>query len=142
MFFFFFFFNYTATTEIYTYCHTLSLHDALPICSVELASLDGAGTRVTIRLPLTLAILDGMSVAVGDDIYILPLSGVVESLQPLPEQIRRVAGEGTVVRVRNEYVPLLPVREWFHVPGASRLPHESILEIGRASCRERECPYV
>src|SRR3546814_10568342 len=63
--------------------------------------------------------------AVGDDIYILPLSGVVESLQPLPEQIRRVAGEGTVVRVRNEYVPLLPVREWFHVPGASRLPHRS-----------------
>src|SRR3546814_9472450 len=61
--------------------------------SVELASRDGAGTRVTIRLPLTLAILDGMSVAVGDDIYILPLSGVVESLQPLPEQIRRVRSE-------------------------------------------------
>src|SRR3546814_705395 len=100
--------------------------------SVELASRDGAGTRVTIRLPLTLAILDGMSVAVGDDIYILPLSGVVESLQPLPEQIRRVAGEGTVVRVRNEYVPLLPVREWFHVPGASRLPHESILVLVEA----------
>src|SRR3546814_1548405 len=70
--------------------------------------------------------------AVGDDIYILPLSGVVESLQPLPEQIRRVAGEGTVVRVRNEYVPLLPVREWFHVPGASRLPHESILVLVEA----------
>src|SRR3546814_8023424 len=70
--------------------------------------------------------------AVGDDIYILPLSGVVESLQPLPEQIRRVAGEGTVVRVRNEYVPLLPVREWFHVPGASRLPHESNLVLVEA----------
>lgn len=100
--------------------------------SVELVSRDGAGTRVTIRLPLTLAILDGMSVAVGEDIYILPLSGVVESLQPLPEQIRRVAGEGTVVRVRNEYVPLLPVREWFRVPGASRLPHESILVLVEA----------
>src|SRR3546814_18878319 len=87
---------------------------------------------MTIRLPPTLAILDGMSVAVGDDIYILPLSGVVESLQPLPEQIRRVAGEGTVVRVRNEYVPLLPVREWIPVPGASRLPHESTLVLVEA----------
>src|SRR3546814_9262416 len=87
---------------------------------------------MTIRLPPTLAILDGMSVAVGDDIYMLPLAGVVESLQPLPEQIRRVAGEGTVVRVRNEYVPLLPVREWFHVPGASRLPHESFLVLVEA----------
>ncbi|NGY06890.1 chemotaxis protein CheA [Solimonas terrae] len=100
--------------------------------SVELASREGAGTRVTIRLPLTLAILDGMSVAVGDDIYILPLSAVVESLQPQPEQIRRVAGEGTVVRVRNEYVPLLPVKDWFRVPGASRPPHESILVLVEA----------
>jgi two-component system chemotaxis sensor kinase CheA len=100
--------------------------------SVELASRDGGGTTVTIRLPLTLAILDGMSVAVGDDIYILPLSGVVESLQPQPDQIRRVAGSGTVVRVRNEYVPLLAVREWFRSPGASRAPHESILVLVEA----------
>ncbi|HET8880784.1 MAG TPA: chemotaxis protein CheA [Solimonas sp.] len=100
--------------------------------SVELASRERAGTTVTIRLPLTLAILDGMSVAVGDDIYILPLSGVVESLQPQPGQIRRVAGSGTVVRVRNEYVPLLAVREWFRSPGASRAPHESILVLVEA----------
>src|SRR3546814_19472324 len=93
--------------------------------SVELASRDGAGTRVTIRLPLTLAILDGMSVAVGDDIYILPLSGVVESLQPLPEQIRSVDGEGTVVRVRKDSVPLLAVSERCPVPGATQLPHDT-----------------
>src|SRR3546814_15073515 len=57
---------------------------------------------------------------------------LVESLQPVPKLIRRFAGEGTVVRVLNEYVPLLPVREWFHVPGASRLPHESILVLVEA----------
>jgi two-component system chemotaxis sensor kinase CheA len=104
--------------------------------SVELGSREGEGTRVTIRLPLTLAILDGMSVAVGDDIYILPLSAVVESLQPQPAQIRRVAGEGTVVRVRNEYVPLLTMKDWFRVPGTARAPHESILVLVEADGRK------
>ena len=92
--------------------------------------------RVTIRLPLTLAILDGMSVAVGDQVFILPLGAVVESLQPLPEQVKRMAQQGTVVRVRNEYLPLVDLREWFGLPGTKAAPHESIVVIVEAESRK------
>lgn len=104
--------------------------------SVELSSTQGKGAVVLIRLPLTLAILDGMSVSVGDDIYILPLSSVVESLQPLPEQVKRVAQAGTVVRVRNEYLPLVDLREWFALPGSLRPPHEAIVVIVESEGRK------
>ncbi|MDP3293852.1 MAG: chemotaxis protein CheW [Nevskia sp.] len=104
--------------------------------SVDLASTAGNGTQVIIRLPLTLAILDGMSVAVGDEVYILPLGSVVESLQPLPEQVKRMAGQGTVVRVRNEYLPLMDLREWFGLPGQRRNPHEAIVVIVESEGRK------
>ena len=104
--------------------------------SVDLSSPAGQGTRVIIRLPLTLAILDGMSVAVGDEVYILPLGSVVESLQPLPEQVRRMAGQGTVVRVRNDYLPLMDLREWFGLPGHSRQPAEAIVVIVESEGRK------
>ena len=104
--------------------------------SVDLSSPAGSGTRVIIRLPLTLAILDGMSVAVGDDVYILPLGSVIESLQPLPEQVKRMAGQGTVVRVRNEYLPLMDLREWFGLPGQRRLPQDAIVVIVESEGRK------
>ncbi len=104
--------------------------------SVDLSSPPGSGTKVIIRLPLTLAILDGMSVAVGEDVYILPLGSVIESLQPLPEQVKRMAGQGTVVRVRNEYLPLMDLREWFGLPGERRLPHEVIVVIVESEGRK------
>lgn len=104
--------------------------------SVDLSSPPGSGTRVIIRLPLTLAILDGMSVAVGEDVYILPLGSVIESLQPLPEQVKRMAGQGTVVRVRNEYLPLMDLREWFGLPGQRRLPQDAIVVIVESEGRK------
>ena len=104
--------------------------------SVELSSTPGRGATVLIRLPLTLAILDGMSVGVGDDIFIFPLSSVVESLQPLPEQVKRVAQAGTVVRVRNEYLPLVDLREWFGLPGEMRASHEAIVVIVESEGRK------
>ncbi|MGH8517883.1 MAG: chemotaxis protein CheA, partial [Panacagrimonas sp.] len=104
--------------------------------SVELSSTPGKGAAVLIRLPLTLAILDGMSVAVGEDVFILPLSSVVESLQPLPDQVKRVAQAGTVVRVRNEYLPLVDLREWFTLPGALRPPQEAIVVIVESEGRK------
>ncbi|MCC2655864.1 MAG: chemotaxis protein CheA [Panacagrimonas sp.] len=104
--------------------------------TVELSSTPGKGAAVLIRLPLTLAILDGMSVGVGDDIFILPLSSVVESLQPQPDQVKRVAQAGTVVRVRNEYLPLVDLREWFALPGALRPPQEAIVVIVESEGRK------
>ena len=80
---------------------------------VQLESGIGRGTRVVIRLPLTLAILDGMVVSTGGEILILPLSHVLEALQPQAEDIRTVAGDGRVLRVRGEYLPMLSLADHY-----------------------------
>ena len=87
---------------------------------VELRSRAGAGTTVSIRLPLTLAILDGMSVAVGGEVFILPLTAVVESLQPLAQNVRTIAGEARMLRVRDDYLPLLDLAAFYSLPQATR----------------------
>jgi len=87
---------------------------------VEIDSMAGIGTRMTVRLPLTLAILDGMSVAVGNQIYILPLSYVLESLQPGPGEIRTLSNQARVVQVRGEYLPVLVLHEMFSLQSAWR----------------------
>jgi len=96
---------------------------------VELDSIAGRGSRTIIRLPLTLAILDGMSVAVGGEVYILPLNSVVESLQPTADQVKTIAGQGQVVKVRNEYVPLLALWQLFNLRSEIREAHRGILVI-------------
>lgn len=83
--------------------------------SVEIRSAKGFGTAITISLPLTLAILDGMSIRVGGEIYILPLSFVVESLQPTHADIKEISGQGRVVKVRGEYLPLIFLYQMFSI---------------------------
>lgn len=80
---------------------------------IEIESMSGVGTRMTVRLPLTLAILEGISVAVADQTYILPLSYVVESLQPTRAMIRSVGGIERLVQVRGEYLSVLALRDAF-----------------------------
>ncbi|KRG39430.1 chemotaxis protein [Stenotrophomonas pictorum JCM 9942] len=84
---------------------------------VQLESNTGAGTRVLIRLPLTLAILDGMTVSVAGETLILPLAYVLEALQPQADDIRTMAGEGRVLRVRGEYLPILSLSEHYGYSG-------------------------
>jgi two-component system, chemotaxis family, sensor kinase CheA len=84
--------------------------------TVEIESAEGFGMVVRVRLPLTLAIMDGMSVAVGSESYILPLSSVIESFQIQPDTIRTIGGSGRVVQVRGEYMPVIPLDEVFDVP--------------------------
>lgn len=74
---------------------------------VDIRSTRGVGTTVSIKLPLTLAILDGMSVAVGEEVFIVPLNMVIESLQLGTGDIRTVAGDTRLLRVRDDYLPLL-----------------------------------
>lgn len=85
---------------------------------VEITSLPGVGTRITVRLPLTLAILDGMSVAVGAETYIIPLGYVIESLQAEQGMLKSIAGVERLVQVRDEYLPVITLHEIFNVPGA------------------------
>lgn len=82
---------------------------------VDIESMQGVGTRMTVRLPLTLAILDGMSVAVGNQTYILPLSYVVESLQPQASDIKTLSNRARVVQVRGEYLPVVVLHELFNL---------------------------
>ena len=80
---------------------------------VQIESHTGHGTRTLIRLPLTLAILDGMTVSVAEETLILPLAYVLEALQPQPEDIRTMSGEGRVLRVRGEYLPILSLSDYY-----------------------------
>jgi two-component system chemotaxis sensor kinase CheA len=84
--------------------------------TVEVDSAEGHGMRVSVRLPLTLAIMDGMSVGVAGEVYLLPLSSVVESFQVRPEHTRSIAGTGRVVEVRDEYMPVIDLEQVFSVP--------------------------
>ncbi len=82
---------------------------------VEIESMVGVGTRMTVRLPLTLAILDGMSIAVGDQTYILPLSYVMESFQPGRGDIKTLSNQARVTHVRGEYLPVIALHELFNI---------------------------
>lgn len=86
--------------------------------SVEIDSVEGVGMRVSIRLPLTLAIMDGMSVGVGDEVYILPLSSVVESFQVKAADVSTVTQGSQLVKVRDEYMSVLELERIFGVPRA------------------------
>jgi two-component system chemotaxis sensor kinase CheA len=81
--------------------------------TVEIASKEGKGTTITIRLPLTLAILDGQSVRIGDENYIIPLVSIVESIKIRQDMINIVAGKAEIIRLRNEYMPVLRLYQIF-----------------------------
>jgi two-component system chemotaxis sensor kinase CheA len=97
--------------------------------SVDIRSAKGFGTTISISLPLTLAILDGMSIRVGDEVYILPLGFVIESLQPAPEDVKDISGKGKVVKVRGEYLPLIPLHQMFDIVPRVSDPCEGIVVI-------------
>ena len=96
---------------------------------VEIRSESGHGSTIAIRLPLTLAILDGMSIAVGGQIFIIPLTFISESLQPRIEDIKSISGQGTVVQVRGAYLPLVALHKVFGIPKAISEPERGILVL-------------
>ncbi|GLT23592.1 hypothetical protein GCM10007933_30590 [Zoogloea oryzae] len=85
---------------------------------IELDSMPGVGTRITVRLPLTLAILDGMSVGVGPETYIIPLGYVMESMQPERGMMKSVSGVERLIQVRGEYLPVICLHDVFRIQGA------------------------
>jgi len=97
--------------------------------SVHVASERGKGTRFRIKLPLTMAILDGLSVRVGAEVFIVPLLSVVESFRPKPHEIQTIVARGEVVVVRGEHVPLLRMGNLFGVNNAETDPGRGLVMI-------------
>ncbi len=96
---------------------------------VEIESITGFGTRMTVRLPLTLAILDGMSIAVGRETYLIPLGYVIESLQPTRSMIKSISGVERLIQVRDEYLPVIALFEVFSIAEAQRDFERGIMVI-------------
>ena len=96
---------------------------------VEIESMTGIGTRMTVRLPLTLAILDGMSVAAGKETYIIPLGYVIESLQVERGMIKSVSGVERLIQVRGEFLPVVALFEVFGIPGTRTRLDEGIMVV-------------
>ncbi len=96
---------------------------------IQIGSAPGVGTTMTIRLPLTLAILDGMSVSLGGSLYVIPLNLIVETLQPQPEDLKTVTGQGHMVRVRGEYLPIIALHKLFNMPTNITDPSQGVLVL-------------
>lgn len=96
---------------------------------VDIRSFHGIGTTITISLPLTLAILDGMLIRIGEEVYILPLGYVIESLRPKNEDIHEVSGHGKVLKVRGEYLPLIWLADIFGVETKVTDPSDGLIVI-------------
>ena len=96
---------------------------------VEIMSREGWGTTTRIVLPLTLAILDGMSVKVGEEVFILPLGAVLESLQPTRDELYSMAGDDQLLKVRDEYLPVIALHQALDIKGAQTEITECIVVI-------------
>jgi two-component system chemotaxis sensor kinase CheA len=103
--------------------------------TVEIESAEGFGMSVRVRLPLTLAIMDGMSVGVNNECYILPLASVVESFQVQADTVRSIGGSGQVVRVREEYLPVVELERVFDVQRKGELPAKPVMVVVEAEGR-------
>jgi len=97
--------------------------------SIEVTSTAGRGSRFVITLPLTLAIVDGQSVSVGSETYLVPLIAIIESLQLKPGGVNRIAGHQEVFWFRDGYVPVVRLHEVFGVRSRATELHEGLIMV-------------
>jgi len=96
---------------------------------IEIVSEEGKGSRFIIRLPLTLAIIEGMVIKVGKEVYIIPINSIVESIRPKPSEIKTILEKGELVNMRGEYIPIVRLYELFGVGSESTDPTKAVLSI-------------
>jgi two-component system, chemotaxis family, sensor kinase CheA len=82
---------------------------------ISVSSVAGQGCKISIQLPLTLAILDGMTVSLGENLFVIPLNSIIETMQPKSENIKSVTGEGAMVHTRGEYLPIIAMHKAFNI---------------------------
>ncbi len=97
--------------------------------SVEIDSSMGVGSTITIRLPLTLAILDGQTIRVGEEHYIVPITSIVESLQVKSEMVNMISGQGETLKLRGEYIPVIRLHNIFDLETENTNIQEGLLVV-------------
>ncbi|TDX47825.1 chemotaxis protein CheA [Orenia marismortui] len=106
--------------------------------TVNISTQRGKGTTFKLKLPLTLAIIDGMVVKVGEETFIIPLNSIYEFIQPLKKDLKTVKGKGEVVRVRDEYITLTRLHKVFNLEAKETDPTKAIVVIvhdeGKKTC--------
>jgi two-component system, chemotaxis family, sensor kinase CheA len=103
--------------------------------TIEIGSDFGKGSRFIITLPLTLAIVDGQSVSVGSETYIVPLTSIIESLQLQPQSVSRLSGRGEVFSFRGEYLPIVRLHDLFGVKPRAHALHEGLIVVAEGDGR-------
>ncbi len=99
---------------------------------IDIESSVGEGSAFFIHLPLTLAIVDGMCVSVGKQIFVIPLLNIIESFQPTKQQLKTL-GNDTVLYIRDQYWPLVPLYDFMEVEDAALSPTEGIVVLLESS---------
>jgi two-component system, chemotaxis family, sensor kinase CheA len=105
---------------------------------IEIKTIPGEGTEFTLAIPLTMAIIDGITVRVGSNRYSLPLGDIIEFFKVTPNQITRTGQREETVNIRSEFLPLIKIGEVFRVKGAITDPQDGIVIVvqnnGRKAC--------
>ena len=97
--------------------------------AVTIQTREGEGTKLTLKLPLTLAIMEGMTVRVGGEQYIIPLLAVTETIRPKKADVQTMVGRGEVVGLRGDWLPMLRLYETFHITPTVTDPCQALLVI-------------
>jgi two-component system, chemotaxis family, sensor kinase CheA len=97
--------------------------------TVSIHTKEGKGSRLLLKLPLTLAIMDGMTVRVGTEQYIIPLLSVTETIQPKRSELQTMVGRGEVVGLRGEWIPVLRLYDAFQITPTMIDPCQALLVI-------------
>jgi len=101
--------------------------------TVDVRSELGKGSTFTVKLPLTLAIIDGMMVKVGSEVLTVPLSVIDKSVRPKPEEVKTVEGKGELIDIRGDYIPLVRLYELFEIPTEKLDPTQALVLIVQSS---------
>ena len=111
------------------------------LATIEISSELNKGTNTKLKLPLTLAIIEGMMIDVGHQVFTIPLLSVNESLRPVPEQIKKIKDKGELVEIRGEYIPLLRLYERLKLKPRYKEPTEGLVVVVQHANR-KQCLFV